>query len=247
MPFTKSSRKRRILAFMIDHFVMTCLMISVVFLALGPNFGNESDVSSMTTTMLLVMLPGFLLYLGKDSIKGISIGRWITGIMVRDEHNPTEIPSVGRLLIRNVLLAIWPIEFLVLATSDQKQRLGDRAAKTIVVKNPDKPSRRVRILTLTCFAILGVAFAFLTAGAAMKNSDAYKTAVGQIEQNQEILMETGGVTGYGMMPSGSINIVNGQGEAHLEIKVIGKKKDLAVSAYLEKEPDGEWKLIQLKK
>jgi len=67
-----SSRKRRIAAFMIDHFVMTFLMVSIVFIALGPNFMDENNMGKMTTTMLAVMLPGFLLYFAKDSIKPIS-------------------------------------------------------------------------------------------------------------------------------------------------------------------------------
>ncbi len=242
-----SSRKRRIAAFMLDHFVMTFLMVSIVFLALGPNFMDENNMGKMTTTMLAVMLPGFLLYFAKDSIKGISIGKWIMGIMVRDANNPNEAPSFGRLLVRNLFIIIWPVEFIVLASSEEKKRLGDKTAKTIAVKNPNKPAKLPRILALAGVGIAFFTFTFLFAGAAMKNSDAYKVAIKEIEENEEIITETGGITGYGRMPTGNVSISNGNGQAQLEIKILGNDKDLNVSVYLTKEPNGEWELIEMNK
>jgi len=247
LTFLKSSRKRRIAAFVIDHFVMAFLMVSIVFIALGPNFMNENNPSKMMTTMLFVMIPGFILYFAKDSLKGISIGKWIMGIMVRNENNQNEIPSFARLFLRNLFVIIWPVEFIVLATNNHKQRLGDKVAKTVVVKNPNKPTRLPRILALIGVGIAFFLFAFLTSGNAMKNSYAYKVAINEIEMNEEILTETGGRKGYGMMPTGNVTISNGQGQAQLEIKVLGNTKDLNVSVYLEKEPNGQWKLIEMQK
>lgn len=247
LTFLKSSRKRRIAAFIIDHFVMTFLMVSIVFIALGPNFMDENNPSKMMTTMLVVMMPGFILYFTKDSLKGISVGKWIMGIMVRDENNQNEIPSFGRLFLRNLFIIIWPVEFIVLATNDQKKRLGDKVAKTVVVKNPSKPTKLPRILALIGVGVSFFVFVFLFAGSAMKNSDAYKVATKEIEQNKDIIAETGGIKGYGMMPTGNVSISNGQGQAQLEIKVLGNAKDLNISVYLEKEPNGEWKLIEMQK
>jgi len=242
-----SSRKRRIAAFLIDHFTFTFLIAGIVFLSLGTDFMDENNFNNLTTRMLPTMIIGFLLYFAKDSIKGISPGKWIMGIMVRDENNPTEIPSFGRLLIRNLFLIIWPIEFIVLASSQEKKRLGDKTAKAIVVKNPNKPTKLPRILALAAVGIAFFTFKFLFLGLAMKNSDAYKVAITEIEKNEEILSETSGITGYGMMPTGNINISNGNGQAQLEIKVLGNEKDLNVGVYLTKEPNGEWKLIELNK
>lgn len=247
LTFLKSSRKRRIAAFIIDHFVLTFLMVSIVFLALGPNFMDENNPSKMTTVMLFVMIPGFILYFAKDSLKGISVGKWIMGIMVRDENNQSEIPSFGRLFSRNLFMIIWPVEFIVLATNDQKKRLGDKVAKTVVVKNPNKPTKLPRTLALIGVGIAFFVFVFLTAGNAMKNSDAYKIAISEIEKNEQIISEAGGIKGYGMMPTGNISISNGQGQAQLEIKVLGNVKDLNVSVHLEKEPNGQWKLIEMHK
>jgi uncharacterized RDD family membrane protein YckC len=242
-----SSRKRRIAAFIIDHFTFTFLIVGIVFLSLGTDFMDENNLNNLTTKMLPTMIIGLVLYFAKDSIKGISPGKWIMGIMVRNENNPAEVPSFGRLLIRNLFLIIWPIEFIVLASSQEKKRLGDKTAKAIVVKNPNKPTKLPRVLALVGVGIAFFTFTFLFAGSAMKNSDAYKVAISEIEQNAEIISETGGIIGYGMMPTGNVSISNGNGQAQLEIKVLGNEKDLNIGVYLTKEPNGEWKLIELNK
>mgnify|MGYP006201143741 FL=1 len=72
-------------------------------------------------------------------------------------------------------------------------------------------------------------------------------SVKEIEQNKEIINETGGIIGYGMLPSGNVSVVNGYGEAQFEIKVLGNKKDLNVTVYLVKEREGQWKLVEIHK
>lgn len=245
--FLKSSRKRRIVAFFIDHFILTFLMVSVFFIALGPDFMNEKNPSKVMTTMLFSMIPGLILYFVKDSFKGSSVGKWIMGIMVRDENNQNETPSFGRLFSRNLFIVIWPIEFIVLAANDQKKRLGDRVAKTVVVKNPNKPTLLLRISALIGVGVMFFVFIYFIVGSTIKNSDAYKVAISEIEKNEQIITETGGIKGYGMMPTGNINISNGQGQAQLKIRVLGNTKDLNVSVYLEKESNGQWELFEIQK
>ncbi|MBZ9730550.1 RDD family protein [Salegentibacter sp. JZCK2] len=242
-----SSRKRRIVAILIDHFTMTFLLVAISFMSLGKGFLDEDNASNVLVKILPTMLIGFILYFAKDSIKGISPGKWIMGIMVRDENIHTEIPSVGRLFIRNLLIIIWPIEFFVLAVSQEKKRLGDKIAKTAVLKNPKKLSVLPRVLTLVGIGVAYFTFIFVFVFASMKSSDAYKTAISEIEQNQEIINEVGGIKEYGMFPTGGVSIKSDYGEANLEIKVIGNEKDLNVKTYLTKEPNEEWKLIELDK
>ncbi|WP_299158346.1 RDD family protein [uncultured Tenacibaculum sp.] len=245
--YVLSSRKRRIVAYIIDHFVMTFLIVGMVFLSLGTNFMDEDNLSNPMARILPTALVGFLLYFSKDSIRGISPGKWVMGIMVRNENNPNEIPSFGKLFVRNLFLIIYPVEFIVLVSSQEKKRLGDKNAKAIVVKNPNKPTKLPRILALVGIGITFFTFIFFFAGSAMKSSDAYKVAISEIGQNEEILSEIGGIKDYGMMPTGSLNISNGYGEARLNIRVIGNEKDINVRVYLSKEPNGKWELIELNK
>ncbi|WP_242499253.1 hypothetical protein [Flavobacterium sp. 140616W15] len=50
-----------------------------------------------------------------------------------------------------------------------------------------------------------------------------------------------------MMPTGNVSISNGKGQAQFEIKVLGNTKDLNINLYLEKEPNGQWRLIEMQK
>jgi len=245
--FNLSTRRARVAAFIIDHVVLTFAMVSSIFLLLGPKFMDEENGGKMTMTMLAVMIPGFLFYFSKDAIRGISGGKWIMGIMVRDVNHPKNIPSFIRLVTRNLFVIIWPIEVLVFASNQEKRRLGDKVARTMVVDNPDKPKRLPRIFALVGVGVAFFVFTFLFAASAMKNSEAYKVAVDEIEMNEEILNETGGIKGYGMMPTGNVSISDGNGQAQLQINVLGNKKDLVVSVYLRKEQSGKWNLIELNK
>lgn len=240
-----TSRTKRIASFLIDHFIITFFLVSIVFIYVGPNFIDENNLDKMGSTMLAVLLPGFLLYFLKESIKGISFGKWIMGIMVRDADDPSKIPSFGRLLVRNLFIVIWPIEFLVLASSREKKRLGDKIVNTTVVDSPQRPSKLPIILSFVGIGIVFFAFVLLFVGTAMKNSAPYKVAIQEIVKNDKILSETGGIKGYGMMPTGSVSISNGHGEAQLQIKVLGNEKDVNVNVYLTKEPDGKWEIIDI--
>nr|WP_319397656.1 RDD family protein [uncultured Carboxylicivirga sp.] len=240
-----ASRKRRIAAFIIDHFVMTFLILAVVFLVMGPNFVDNGSAARIALSLCVVMPLGFFLYIAKDSVKGISVGKWIMGIRVADDTNFDQTPSFGRLFKRNLFIFIWPVEFIVLASSNQKKRLGDKQAQTAVVKNINKPGKFLRILALLAVVVLFFTFIFIFAGTAMKSSDAYKVAVSYIEQQEDIINEIGGIKGYGMMPSGSINVSNGYGEAQLGITVIGNEKDVSITIYLTKEPGSEWSIIDV--
>lgn len=242
-----ASRKRRIAAFLIDYFVILIIIVSIFFLAFGKNIMDENSMGKMPIALLAVIISGFLLFFLKDSIKGISVGKWIMGIMVRDAKNPNIVPSIGRLFIRNLFILIWPVEFIILASSQENKRYGDKIANTIVVQNPNKTSRLSRILALAGIVIVFYIFTYLLTGSVIKNSDAYKVAVQEIEKNQEILDETGGIKGYGMIPSGSLNISNGMGQAQLKIDVLGNEKDMNISVYLTKEPNSDWQLINMNK
>ena len=244
-PLNKASIARRIGAFLIDHVTMSLLMVSIVFAAIGTNFMNEDGIFKMIGTMFLAMVPGMFLYLAKDSIKGISIGKWVMGIMIRNEHDLDSPPSFVRLLGRNLLLFIWPVEFIVLVTGNDMKRLGDRTFHTVVLQNPNKPKKLYRIIPIVGIAIIFVVSVVLFAGSAMKNSDAYKVSIAEIEQNEQILEKTGGIKGYGMFPMGNVSINNGYGQAQLQITVLGNENDLTVNTYLEKSPGGVWQLIEM--
>jgi uncharacterized RDD family membrane protein YckC len=244
---TKASRKRRIAAFFIDLFVVSFLMSGTVFLVLGPNFIDQNNFDKMSTIMTIVMIPGFILYLGKESIKGISFGKWIMGIMVRVETNVNSIPTFGKLFIRNLFLMIWPIEFFASVLDKNKRRIGDKLTNTVVLNNPSKAAKTNRIIALITIGLVLYGFTALFSGVILKSSEAYKTAIVSIENNNDIIKQTGEIVSYGAFPKGSINITNDYGQATLSISINGKVKKIEVTVLLEKLPNETWEVTDIKK
>ena len=117
------SRRKRLIAFKLD-------LIGVPFalsLVLLPLTLASSELRNWALALLW-----FLYMLFRDSIRGQSIGKRLLGLRVVQRN--TEQPCTWqRSLLRNSTLAIFPID-LLFALSDEKRRLGDRFARTIVVK-----------------------------------------------------------------------------------------------------------------
>ena len=94
-------------------------------------------------------------------------------------------------------------------------------------------------------AILLIFLFILFVGGIMKNTDAYKVAVENIKQNDEIKKATGGIKDFGYMIADHVETTNGNGEANLSINVIGEKKDVDVSVSLLKQNGGKWKITEM--
>jgi uncharacterized RDD family membrane protein YckC len=243
--FTKSSRRRRIFAFLIDHTVITFVAVAIDFLIMGPKFIDNPNIDKMTSVMFIVLVPTFIVYFGKDLVNGISLGRWVMGIMVRDENDYTQIPSRGRLVLRNLFLILWPIEFVVLMLNNDVKRLGDKFEKTVVLVNPQKAKRAYRVLVSV--AICTVAFGFVTifSSISIKSSEAYAVAIQKIKGDKDILKQTAGIKELGSFPTGNINITNGFGKAAFKINIVGVEQDLELIVFLQKEPNGRWNVTEI--
>lgn len=237
-----ASRKSRMIAFIFDHILLTVItVIPSLFYAMRT---EGADPSQLFIVFTVILITGVVLYFLKDMIKGVSPGKWLLGIGVRNEDDYIKVPSKKELFLRNVPILIWIIEVFVLAFSKQKQRLGDRLANTVVVKRYEmklwKKIFAIIIAILTFFLIL-----FATIFIVMKSSTAYETAENYIEDSRQIQRETGGIEDFGMFPSGSVQISNGYGEAIFTIKVIGKEKDLYVDLYMTKQPNTDWTVQEI--
>ena len=240
-----ASRKRRFAAFVIDHFLFTVILVSFIFLVIGTDFTNKEDTAKSAISILASASVGILIYLFKDCIKGNSPGKWMLGIAVRDEHDPHHIPAYYKLFLRNVFLLIRPLEAIILASSNEKKRLGDKATNAIVVQQNKKPKLLPIISIIVVTFISFFTFIIFFIAGALKNSDSYKISIAEIEQNKAIIEETGGIVEYGMFPSGSISTRNGEGEADLKISVKGKLKDVKVRVNLTKSAEENWKVVNI--
>jgi uncharacterized RDD family membrane protein YckC len=233
-----ASRKSRIFAYIIDYAILNFIIVAPLIMILM-KIGEQENIE-LTFIAFFVSLFLFLgLYSFKDAFRGQSIGKWFLGIGVRDEANLSEIPSVSKLFLRNLTHVLGFIEFLVLAVNKNKQRLGDKLAKTVVVKTKEMSVWK-KIVVILSAIILSVAIMFVSIVVMFKSSEAYKVSEDYLLQDEVINRKAGGIEGFGLFPSGSIQTSNGYGEALLTIKVKGKEKDLYVDVYLTKEPRDEW-------
>lgn len=115
----------------------------------------------------------------------------------------------------------------------------------ILKKNYKKTVRKRSLFIIGGVLIL---FAIFTATivTVLKKSDAHKAAENYISENSEVQKASGGIKDFGPLPSGSIKTQNGYGTADLTISVNGKKHDLDVFVHLEKEPEMEWQVLEMK-
>ncbi|RPF50368.1 RDD family protein [Aquisalibacillus elongatus] len=231
-----ASRKSRVFAFIIDHFIISFIVV-VPFTFFLINEGLNNNL--VFRGFWIGLFVAFVLYSFKDSYKGASIGKSIIGIGVRDEENKDEVPSKTRLFLRNLILIIWPVELIVFAVNKDKQRIGDNLANSVVVQ-VRKLSLWKTIVVVFFIVILTFMLFISSIVLFMKNSEAYNTAITYIENDEYIIRETGGIEGYGYLPTGNIQIADGFGESKFAINIKGEDHDLYVEIYLTKKPQQDW-------
>lgn len=123
MPF--ASRGSRLLGQLLDGLVAFAPMLVVVLL-------DAVGVSSGALGMVAVLFSIAYYFLADGLPGGQSIGKRMLGMTV--VHAETGLPcTLWQSFVRNVLLAVLgPLDW-VFIFGDQHQRLGDKAAGTIVV------------------------------------------------------------------------------------------------------------------
>ncbi|MGM0884047.1 MAG: RDD family protein [Bacillota bacterium] len=226
---------RRLGAFFIDHIIFTFLIVVTFFLVLDP---SNSDISSMFIRMIVLMVAAFILYCCKDIINGRSIGKRFFGLAVRDDkHN---VPKVSKLIIRNLLTFLWPVELILILASQPKKKIGDRLVNTDVIlvkNNKGILGMIISIISIVIFFICIFIFGILQI---IKQDDSYKVATDFIKANPDIRKIVGNEISFGYFPMGGIQYENGYGISDLTIEVKGEKEKISVYIVLEKKPDSNW-------
>ena len=93
------------------------------------------------------------------------------------------------------------------------------------------------IVVLVAGAIVGVAFY------SMSNSDASKIAQEFLKSNERLKQDIGEVKSFGKFVTGNININNGDGNAELNLKVIGERKTVNATVELAFRSGRQWRVI----
>jgi uncharacterized RDD family membrane protein YckC len=118
----------RILAGIIDVIIMLLIMLPLGFVA-GQSMGAQIGVSFIGIVYFIVM----------EALKGATVGKMAMGLRVVKAADGSAI-SWMESIIRNILRIVDALPFLyiigmiLIAVTAKKQRVGDLAAGTIVVK-----------------------------------------------------------------------------------------------------------------
>ncbi|MCL2048532.1 MAG: cytochrome c oxidase assembly factor Coa1 family protein [Defluviitaleaceae bacterium] len=254
---------KRLVAFLIDHFIFSFVFVapSVFYILLSARVLTGEmpvDVTRIVISSILITAVILLIYCLRDVIKGQSIGKRLLGIGVRDISDNSLVPSVPRLFLRQVLIFIWPIEFLSLVSSDENQKIGDKLANTGVYNlqksprtsephaEPHKPRKpKIAIIITGAFVafVLFIVILVFSVGAMLKNHPSYQTATEYIRNSPEIAAIIGEVEGFGFMPSGGFNVSPGHGDANYSIVVKGTRGSVRVFVELQRRDGGDWEVV----
>jgi uncharacterized RDD family membrane protein YckC len=132
---------RRVLATIVDgiFFFLLFLPLKLISGLAGAASGSEEVVVAglSLVTSLITLAVGFAYYVLTEGYWGRTVGKAVCGIrVVREDGSP---PGFGPAAIRTVLRLVdglfgYLVAFVVVLASRRRQRLGDMAARTLVVR-----------------------------------------------------------------------------------------------------------------
>ncbi len=131
----RSILRRREWTYILDIFLSNIFCFSIG-VAIGIAGGTSND-NSESTAFLVGLIISTCYFLFKDSFSGKSLGKLITGLRVVDLDSRQPI-GPGKSIARNwiFLVPFLPIvELIVANVREDKRRLGDLMANTIVIKD----------------------------------------------------------------------------------------------------------------
>lgn len=126
-----ASRGSRLLGQMIDAVVAFSPFIVVILMtSMAPGAIASAGENLWLPAMLICL--GYLFF-GDALPRGQSFGKWMLGVAVVDKR--TGLPcSAWQSFVRNILLSILGLLDWIFIFGDQRQRLGDIVAGTVVVE-----------------------------------------------------------------------------------------------------------------
>jgi len=237
----KASLGYRFGAFIVDHIILTSILVVPFIMILFRQM--ETEPTRVFAAFPLFMLVAYVVYSLRDIVNGQSFGKYLFGMAVRDSHYTSETPSIARLFIRNIFNFVWPIEFLVLAYSSSKTKLGDRLANTDVYRISKKPKLIMLVIPIILVVVLFVGSLFFGILSFFRNHPAYHMALDYIEDNPRITELVGEIESFGFFPSGNISTSGGHGQADFTIRVYGSDGTAHVRVILVREPLGGWEVV----
>jgi len=158
---------KRIGAMLLDHIVMSFVIMIIAMPAIISKFDNTFGDEPLAPKgaidwSLILMCIGMTLYFNKDMIQGKSIAKRALKQEVVDIKTG-EVASALKCFIRNLTIAIWPIEVIVVLISPAR-RIGDFIAGTRVELMTDERNSKPKVDFKNVAISLFLGFIILFAG-----------------------------------------------------------------------------------
>jgi len=126
---------KRILAIIVDGLLIGT-PVGLLSMLFGANGADNGNVSAPLVTLSTLIF--FVYFIVMEGYLGQTVGKMLFGIKVVREDTG-EIPGLGAATIRTLLRLIdglfgYLVGFIAVLASSKRQRLGDMAARTLVVR-----------------------------------------------------------------------------------------------------------------
>ncbi|HHC80656.1 MAG TPA: hypothetical protein ENK46_12285 [Flavobacteriia bacterium] len=128
-PNNANPRIQRVLSMLLDHVVMTIVIVPLGLLIFGLIYQFEESLNQIIG-IGLVFFPMFI-YLNKDFFRAKSLAKRFIGYQIVDIKTK-EPASELQCFIRNLTLPVWPLEVIV-GLINPERRMGDFIANTKVI------------------------------------------------------------------------------------------------------------------
>ncbi len=180
----------RIMAMLLD-FSFVLILCRVFFLPIFyPQNWDKLSLNEIVFSLTPLYLIFLFLFLGKDCLKGTSLGRWFFKIEVR--RALPEFPAASALgyFYRNIFLIILPLEFYKLVFADRYRRIGDLVIGTVVIMKDS--TFVVRDLSKRVIAMMLIAATFwslnyISAPLLVQKSSYYQQAIDSLHSDSRLL------------------------------------------------------------
>ncbi|MCB9071369.1 MAG: RDD family protein [Prevotellaceae bacterium] len=158
---------KRIGAMLLDHIVMTFVIMIIAMPAMISDMADTFSDKPIAPKgaidwSLILMCFGMALYFNKDMIQGKSIAKRALKQEVVDIKTG-EVASALKCFVRNLTMAIWPIEVIVVLISPAR-RIGDFIAGTRVELMTDDRNSKPKVDLKKVAISLSLGFIILFAG-----------------------------------------------------------------------------------
>ena len=192
---------RRILAFLLDSLFFVCFFR---FTLLPLFIAKQWDIYfDFKNTIVIPSIVGIILFLFKDSLYGVSIGKFFLSIRIKKVQKKNLAPSFFALFMRNIPLLLCPLELFFLLYNKYARRFGDHLAGSFVLTLQDKEYQKnpvrwfskkvIFFIFLISFLVSGY---FIVSPLQVKKSYAFEISTQKLENDRHVLQQFGKIRKY---------------------------------------------------